>query len=77
MAKLIAEDLQPMLEAPGEARAAWGTGKPLGAQRGSGLWEGDGEHRRQSGDGKSQSMGCKGIEDGGQAQLSGEWDWEL
>lgn len=26
MAKLIAQDLQPMLEAPGEAWAAWGGG---------------------------------------------------
>lgn len=32
MAKLIAQDLQPMLEAPGEAWAAWGGGvSPLGA----------------------------------------------
>lgn len=40
MAKLIAQDLQPMLEAPGEAWAAWGRGGSLGSWWG--LWHGKG-----------------------------------
>lgn len=50
MAKLIAQDLQPMLEAPGEAWTAWGVGW---ARRGAG-GEGGRESPQGSRDGKAK-----------------------
>lgn len=73
MAKLIAEDLQPMLEAPGEMWAAWGMGEPLEAREA----QTGGKHHRKSGDGKSQGTESKGIKDGNHTQFSGEWNLEL
>lgn len=70
MAKLIAQDLQPMLEAPGEAWAAWRAG---GAQ----VWGEGKEVPAEDWDGKSQGMRVQGDEGGGQTQLFGEWNWEF
>lgn len=58
MAKLIAQDLQPMLEAPGETWAAGVTGGPPGELQG----KGEGNSHRGLGMGKS---GCQDPRDGG------------
>lgn len=66
MAKLIAQDLQPMLEAPGEAWAVWEAG---GAQ----AWGKGRKSLQGTGDGKSQGMRDQGDEEGGQNLLFGEF----
>lgn len=63
MAKLIAQDLQPMLEAPGEAWAAGGGGGPPG-ELGGGLGGRGRESPQEAGDGKAKIGGFERTEGG-------------
>lgn len=58
MAKLIAQDLQPMLEAPGEMWVARGAGGAQGQGKGR-------KSLQRTGDGKIQGMRIQGDEGGG------------